>query len=136
VTLEEVDFIDYDANEGNFDVVTFVASLHHLDLAAALPKARSLVAPGGELIVVGLAANKTAIDWIVSGFRLPFVRLGSSMHHESRNVGVTATDARESLGEIRATVRRELPGASIRRALYYRYLLRWRKPDLSGMHAH
>jgi 2-polyprenyl-3-methyl-5-hydroxy-6-metoxy-1,4-benzoquinol methylase len=135
VTLEAVDFTEYEANEGSFNVVTFVASLHHLDLAAAVLKARSLVSPGGELIVVGLAANKTAIDWIMSGLMLPFVRLGSWMHHETRDVGVVATDARESLGEIRATVQRELPGASIRRALYYRYLLRWRKPDLSGMQA-
>jgi len=135
VTLEAVDFTDYEANEGSFDVVTFVASLHHLDLTAALLKARSLVSPGGELIVVGLAANKTAVDWIMSGLMLPFVRVGSWMHHETRDVGVAATDARESLGEIRATVQRELPGASIRRALYYRYLLRWRKPDQSGMQA-
>lgn len=135
MTLEEVDFIDYEAVDGSFDVVTFVASLHHLDLAAALPKARSLVSPGGELIVVGLAANKTAIDWIISGLMLPFVRLGSSMHHETRDVGVAAVEARESLGELRATVQRELPGASIRRALYYRYLLRWRKPDRSGRQA-
>jgi SAM-dependent methyltransferase len=133
VTLVEVDFIHYEANEGSFDVVTFVASLHHMDLAAALPKARSLVSPGGELIVVGLAANKKATDWIMSGLMLPFVRLGSSMHHETRDVGVAAIEARESLGEIRATVQRELPGASMRRALYYRYLLRWRKPDLSGV---
>jgi SAM-dependent methyltransferase len=131
VTLEEVDFIDYEADEGSFDVVTFVASLHHLDLAAALAKARSLLSPGGELIVVGLAANKSAIDWIVSGLMLPFARLGSSMHNERRDIGVAAIRARESLSELRATVQRELPGASIRRAVYYRYLLRWRKPDPS-----
>jgi len=135
VTLEEVHFIDYEADEGSFDVVTFVASLHHLDLAAALLKARSLLCPHGELIVVGLAANKTAIDWITSGLVLPFVRLGSWMHHEKRDVGVATTDAGENLGEICATVQRELPGASIRRALYYRYLLRWRKADLSGIQA-
>jgi 2-polyprenyl-3-methyl-5-hydroxy-6-metoxy-1,4-benzoquinol methylase len=127
VTLEEIGFIDFEANEGSFDVVTFVASLHHLELAVALAKARSLVCPGGELIVVGLAANKTAIDWLMSGLMLPLVRLGSFMHNETRDVGVPATDARENLDEIRATVQRELPGASIRRALYYRYLLRWRK---------
>jgi 2-polyprenyl-3-methyl-5-hydroxy-6-metoxy-1,4-benzoquinol methylase len=127
VTMEEIDFIDFEANAGSFDVVTFVASLHHLDLAVALAKARALVRPGGEIIVVGLAANKTAIDWMISGLMLPFVRLGSCMHHEARDVGVAATDARENLGEIRATVQCELPGASVRRALYYRYLLRWRK---------
>lgn len=132
VTLEVVSFIDYRVTAASFDVVTFVASLHHLDMAAAIPKARSLLRPGGDLIVVGLSANKSAADWILSGLKLPFVRIGSWLHRETREIGVVATDARESLGEIQEFVQRELPGAHIRRGLYYRYLLRWRKPELSG----
>ncbi len=131
VTLEVASFLDYAAPEGSFDVVTFVASLHHMDLAAAIRKARSLLRPGGDLIIVGLSANQSAADWLVSVVRLPFVRLGSRIHHETRDIGVVGTDPHVSLGEIRELVRRELPGARIRRALYFRYLLRWRKPELS-----
>jgi 2-polyprenyl-3-methyl-5-hydroxy-6-metoxy-1,4-benzoquinol methylase len=132
VTLEAAGFVDYPAKQASFDVVTFVASLHHLAMVPAIRKARSLLRPGGELLVVGLSANKTPADWIVSGFKLPLVRLGSWMHRETRDVGVVATHARESLGEIQAVVQRELPGARIRGGLYYRYLLRWRRPGLSG----
>lgn len=132
VTLEVTGFVEYRATEASFDVVTFVASVHHLNMTAAIRKARSLLRPGGELLVVGLSANKTPTDWIVSWLKLPLVRLSSWIHHETRDVGVVATNARESLGEIQEFVQRELPGARIRRGLYYRYLLRWTRPGLSG----
>src|SRR5690242_15942401 len=42
------------APEG-FHLVSAVASLHHMDARAGLLRLRSLVAPGGVLVVVGLA---------------------------------------------------------------------------------
>jgi 2-polyprenyl-3-methyl-5-hydroxy-6-metoxy-1,4-benzoquinol methylase len=127
VTVEQVGFIEYDAKGVSYDLVTFVATLHHLNMRAALQKARSLLRPGGELIVVGLSANRTVGDWVVSALHLPLVRLGSWMHHETPDIGVVATAPKETLREIRAVTQSELPGARIRRGLYYRYLLTWRK---------
>ena len=46
-------------------------------------------------------------------------------HSETRNIGVKVQDPQEGLDDIRSTVAEVLPGASVRRALYYRYLLRW-----------
>lgn len=34
-----------------------------------------------------------------------------------------------SLGELRAAFRLQLPGATLRRGLYWRYLLTWRRPE-------
>lgn len=48
------------------------------------------------------------------------------LHRETRNVGVAVAEPRESLGGIRRTAAQVLPGVSIRRGLYYRYVLRWR----------
>jgi len=126
VKLEVAGFLEFRAQEASFDVVTFVASLHHLDLVLGIRKARSLLRPGGELLVIGLSANKTPADWFLSGLKLPLVRLGSWMHHETRDVGVTAINAHESLAEIQDIVLHELPRARIRRGLYYRYLMHWR----------
>ncbi|MCW2626818.1 MAG: SAM-dependent methyltransferase [Mycobacterium sp.] len=47
------------------------------------------------------------------------------MHSETRTIGVVVKDPQESLDGIRRAVDHVLPGASARRALYYRYLLRW-----------
>jgi hypothetical protein len=84
------------------------------------------LAPGGEIAVVGLSANKTLADWVWAAGCVPLARLGSSRHKEARNIGVPVTEPRESLAEIRAIADDPLPNASIRRGLYYRYLLRWR----------
>ncbi|HEY9266621.1 MAG TPA: class I SAM-dependent methyltransferase [Mycobacterium sp.] len=128
VTVAQVGFDAFDAGDSRFDLITFVASLHHMDLRESLVKARQLVRPSGEIAAVGLSANKTPGDWLWSAACLPAVRIGSWLHAETRDIGVPVTEARESLDEIRRITDEALPGAVLRRGLYYRYLLRWRKP--------
>jgi SAM-dependent methyltransferase len=128
VTVEHTSFEDFDPGDARFDVITFVASIHHMDLSPALEKALFLLAPGGELLVVGLAANKSIADWALAGVAWPFAYGGSRLHRETRNIGVPVADPQQSLSEISAVARAVLPDVSIRRALYYRYLLRCRKP--------
>jgi 2-polyprenyl-3-methyl-5-hydroxy-6-metoxy-1,4-benzoquinol methylase len=99
VTVTHQDFHEYQPGTSRFDLIAFVASLHHMDLRASLIKARELLTPTGELAVVGCHANKTVRDWIWA-----------------------ADDVRRVVSEV-------LPGASVRRGLYYRYLLRWRSPE-------
>jgi 2-polyprenyl-3-methyl-5-hydroxy-6-metoxy-1,4-benzoquinol methylase len=125
VTVAQRDFQNFQAGEQRFDLITFVASLHHMDLRASLIKARDLLTPTGEIAVVGCAANKTVRDWVWSAMCVPAARFGSWLHSETRNIGVVVTDPQEGLDDIRRTVDDVLPGASVRRALYYRYLLRW-----------
>lgn len=119
-------FEDIEQAEGSFDLITFVASLHHLSLRDALWKARQMLCPAGQLAVVGLSANKSVADWLWAGLCLPAVRTGSRLHRETRNIGVPVADPRESLAEIRQAAEDVLPGARIRRGLYYRYRLLWR----------
>lgn len=125
VTVVPTDFERFHVDGPRFDLITFVASLHHMDLRASLLRAREMVRPSGEIAVVGLSANKSLIDWLWAVACLPAVRIGSLLHRETRNIGVVVTDPRESLTDIRRTADDVLPGASVRRALYYRYLLRW-----------
>src|SRR5947209_2633103 len=80
VTIQETGFLEFDSEPDRYDLVTFVASIHHMNLGAALLRARRLLRSGGELVVVGLSANKTVVDWAVSGFQLPLVRLGNWVH--------------------------------------------------------
>lgn len=125
VTVAHASFAAYDAGDRRFDLVTFVASLHHMDLRESLTKARDLLTPTGEIAVVGLSANKTVRDWLWALLCLPAVRVASLRHSETRDIGVAVSDPREGLDEIRRTAADVLPGVSVRRALYYRYLLRF-----------
>lgn len=127
VAVHETTFENYDAGEARFDLITFVATVHHMDLRASLLKARHLLRPSGEIAIVGLSATTTLRDWIWSGLCLPAVRIGSWLHHETRYIGVEVATPRENLDDIRRVADEILPGAHVRRALYYRYLLRWRR---------
>jgi 2-polyprenyl-3-methyl-5-hydroxy-6-metoxy-1,4-benzoquinol methylase len=125
VSIEHSDFGDYQPGGRRFDLITFVASLHHMDLRTALTKARGMLTPTGEIAVVGLSANKSLSDWAWAAACVPAARIGSRLHRETRDIGVVVTNPKENLSEIRRTVADVLPGASVRRALYYRYLMRW-----------
>lgn len=124
VQVLESAFDTFDPGSRRFDLITFVASLHHMDTRVALARARDMLNPGGTIAVVGLSANKTVRDWFWSALCLPTVRIGSWRHNEIQDVGVAVADPRENLDEIRRVAGDILPGAVIRRALYYRYLLR------------
>lgn len=118
-------FEAFDAEPRSVDLITFVASLHHLPLRETLQRAREMLRPAGELAVVGLSANKTVADWAWAALCTPVARAGSLLHRET-DVGVAVADPRESLREIRTVTADVLPGAAIRRGLYYRYRLLWR----------
>ncbi|MEH3140883.1 MAG: class I SAM-dependent methyltransferase [Mycobacterium kyogaense] len=128
VSIVQGSFADCASAGARYDLITFVASLHHLDLRPALAAARDMLRPGGQLAVVGLSANTTVTDWLWSALYLPAVRVGSRWHRETRDIGVTVASPRENLAEIRRIAAEVLPGVQIRRALYYRYLMQWEKP--------
>jgi 2-polyprenyl-3-methyl-5-hydroxy-6-metoxy-1,4-benzoquinol methylase len=125
VVISRTSFEEFDPGTRRFDLVTFVASLHHMNLRSSLARARDLLTPGGEIAIVGLAANKSAWDWVRAASRVPAVMVADRLHRDTPDIGVTLADPRESLGEIRRAAAGVLPGAVIRNGLYYRYLLRW-----------
>jgi SAM-dependent methyltransferase len=56
------DFLTYPFEPASFDVVTTVAALHHMDVAAALARVRDLLKPGGVLCAIGLARSQLPRD--------------------------------------------------------------------------
>ena len=55
----------------SFDLVTFVAVLHHLPLSQTLKDARTLLKPGGRLVIVGLVREVPAdLPWSVTSLLL------------------------------------------------------------------
>ena len=122
------------ASPDAYDAVTMVAVLHHLELEPALRHARDLLAPGGRLLVVGLARVRTGRDLavdLVSAVLNPLVGL---VRHPRRarpgetvpwTRGMPVRDPEHSVDEIARVARAVLPGARVRRRLFFRWTLAW-----------
>ncbi|WP_139738783.1 class I SAM-dependent methyltransferase [Actinomyces wuliandei] len=129
--VSQTDIMDPGAVDrlGQFATVTCVAVLHHLPLEEGMERLAALVAPGGRLLVIGLAARKSVADWVLDLLGVVPTRCASLWHHEILDIGVPTAPARESLRHIRAIARRTLPGARVRRRFYWRYSMVWDRPD-------
>lgn len=117
---------------GTYDVITCVAVLHHLPLSEALTRFRGQLRPDGTLVVVGLAREETLVDRLLSLASIPAnVVVGwvkSRGRAVARPVSMTAVTraAETGFGDIVREARRVLPGARLRRRLFWRYTLVWR----------
>ena len=139
VTLGDVGDLPPAAAPGEgFDLVTMVAVLHHLDLRATLARIPGLLAPGGRLLVVGLARPGSPVDLAVdllSALVNPVVGLAKHLRAGRRRPsalpGEPAMPVRApvtTFAEVSEAARALLPGAVCRRRLFFRYTLRWEKP--------
>jgi len=118
---------------GPYDVITCVAALHHLPFAETLTRFRGQLAPGGTLVVVGCAREEGFADHLIG---VPSIPLNLAMgwlknrgrRAVSRPVAMTAVTRPPEMtfAEIRREAVRLLPGARLRRRLFWRYTLVWR----------
>ncbi|MEU5693803.1 class I SAM-dependent methyltransferase [Actinosynnema sp. NPDC020468] len=123
-----VDFRRVDAMTGDlggpYDYVSCVATLHHLPCEAALARMRDVLAPGGVLAVLGLAKEESPLDWAFSLTSVP-LNLVRRLRHDDPPQGAPVAAWSMSLREIAESAERVIPGARIRRHLYWRYSLSW-----------
>jgi SAM-dependent methyltransferase len=133
VTFQEADYLDDTSlAEGAYDFVSAVAVAHHMRFQDALERLVRLLAPGGRLVIVGLASNRTALDRVISGCGVPLTRFLRSLRHEGGPAGMPIEDPTMSWSEVRQAAHRLLPGCRFRRRVLWRYTLVWDKPQEGG----
>ncbi|MFD7663642.1 class I SAM-dependent methyltransferase [Streptomyces sp. NPDC059788] len=119
------------ASAGSYDVITCVATLHHLPLSDTLTAFRRLLAPGGTLVVVGLSRPQTLADHVLGTVAAPLNAATGWLKNRGRTsprpVSMTARTRPAETGfpDIVRTARGILPGARLRRRLFWRYTLVW-----------
>ncbi|WP_371855985.1 class I SAM-dependent methyltransferase [Nocardia alba] len=135
VVIEQVRF-DQLRSPRQWEAITLVAALHHLPLVDTLRDLDRLLSPGGRLVVVGCFRSAGPIDY-ATGFVSSIANLvvGKIKHpHPSDQLPIEmtapTTAPRETLTEIRCAAAEYLPGARIRRRLFWRYSLVYDKQRL------
>lgn len=119
-----------DLPDERFDLVTLVAVLHHLPLDRALERLRGLVAPGGRLVVVGLAQStrRDLPSELVSTVLNPVIGFVRRPLGAATPVHMTAPTAppQSTLRAIAEAAQELMPGVRVRRGMFWRYVLVWR----------
>jgi len=122
------DFLTYPFTPDSFDVITSVATVHHMDAAAALTRMRELLRPGGTLAVVGLASSRLPADLPIelAAVLTNCIYRFTKTHWE--HPSPTVWPPPETYASMRRLATRLLPGARYRRHLLWRYSITWTKP--------
>jgi SAM-dependent methyltransferase len=140
VSIQRCDFADSSSTVGygEADLITMVAVLHHVNLDDALERIAGLLAPGGRLLVVGLARPDSLTDLafdVVSAAANPV--MGMIKHPRRVRLPQPTADAQSAVpmmdpattfAEITKAARAHLRGCRVRRRLFFRYTLLWEKP--------
>lgn len=132
-TFTLASLVDLDVRQ-RYDAITAVAVLHHVPFEDALQRLANAVVPGGRLLVVGCYKEDTLSDRALSLAAVPAnlaVGLYKSRGHRvppPSSMRAPSAPATMTLTAIRETAERVLPGFHLRRALFWRYLLRYTAP--------
>ncbi|MBM7815702.1 ubiquinone/menaquinone biosynthesis C-methylase UbiE [Brevibacterium paucivorans] len=120
------DVMIHDFGEQQFDLVTAVATVHHLpEFEVALARLRSLVSPGGTLVILGLARSATTVDFVYDVVGAVQHRFYAKLRDHVEDSAPKKFEFPLTYRQVRTQARSCLPGCSFRRLPLFRYLLVW-----------
>ena len=131
ISYLKADFLVADLPEAGYDAIVSVATLHHMDIEAALKKMKLLLRPSGKLLILGLYQEKTLSDYAYSVISIPLNFMYLKWHRASFIKLTTVAPTRPaqlSLKQIRKVADAVIPGFRLQRHLFWRYSLIWQKP--------
>lgn len=120
------DFLTEPWPAASFDGIVAEASLHHMDLTAALRRVETLLAPGGRFVAVGLA-QRVWRELPLDGVALVARRLASRLP-DNDGPRLLVWPPPLDYDQVRAIATEQLRGVRYRRHLMSRFSLAWTKP--------
>jgi len=133
----EADLLDVDLGSRRYDYIACIASIHHLPFAEAVTCLHAALAPGGVLAILGCYRQTTPTDYLSSLVAAPMnlarnaaVRKKARLSTSGLPAAPPVMDPQMTLREIKQAAQRLLPAAVIRRHLYWRYSLLYRRPSI------
>src|SRR5580704_9514447 len=142
VTCLLADVLEEPLGEAQYDAIVSLSALHHLPLGEALPRLAAALRPGGVLAAVALPRPDLRREWPTEltaavGHRIFGVavaalrasgRSGWYAMQPSHAIMPVVVDPSLTTRQVRGQASALLPGAQVRRLVFWRYLLLWQKP--------
>ena len=137
-----IDFVNGDVMtrqfpDGHFDCVATLTTLHHLPADAVLRKIAKALKPGGVFVCLDLYRRSRVGDLLFDAAAYPaslfLSLLKTGRPRPPREVREAyaehgKTDAYLTLPQVRRVCADVMPGALVRRHLFWRYSVVWKKP--------
>jgi len=132
------DILDYALPGNHFDCIATLTTLHHLPLAAVLKKIKEALKPGGAFLGLDLYRRSNAHDLTFDGIAFPTSlllrviktgRVRASLEMRRAYLDHEKTDRFLTLQEVADICAGVIPGAVVRRHLFWRYSIVWTKPS-------
>ena len=131
------DAMTWDFPRAHFDFICSIATLHHTEQRSLLIKMTDGLKPHGVLVVLDLVESRGLVERMIDVAGLGVSGALRLIRNGRLNPPAEVRKAWEQHGkhdsyltisEVRALVAEILPGASVRRCLFWRYALVYRKP--------
>ncbi|MCU1679495.1 MAG: methyltransferase family protein [Amycolatopsis sp.] len=132
VDYVEADVASHDLGDRRYDYISCIASIHHMPFAETVTRLREALTPGGVLAIVGCYRQATWVDYLPDLIAIPAnLAANATVRAITRYSGRPTTQVdtapvtmpQMTLPEIKRAAHRLLPGAVIRRRLFWRYSL-------------
>ncbi|MBN2737151.1 MAG: class I SAM-dependent methyltransferase [Spirochaetales bacterium] len=123
-------------SDKKYDIIASIATFHHLDQKNMLRKVEGRLKPGGLLLILDLYQNQRSMDYILSGLASvcnPFYYLfyrGTLFNTKAERAAWEnhiRYDEYLSIKELKRMSKNIMNGAKLRRHLFWRYSLVYRK---------
>jgi ubiquinone/menaquinone biosynthesis C-methylase UbiE len=136
IDFQLVNVMDMHFDDGSFDCIATIATLHHLPFEEVLLKMRRALKPGGIMLILDLFEPSGIADSLSNLVALPISTALRLIHHgrllprrEERAAwnAHARHDSYPTIAKVQSICERILPGAKIRKHLLWRYSVVWEK---------
>lgn len=136
IDFVEGDVMTYQLPDNHFDGIATLTTLHHLPMTDILKKIKKALKPGGTFICLDLYQGFNLADLFFATIAYPASRFltlkKTGKFRPSKEVREAyaehgKTDSYLTLSQIKEVCAEILPGALVRRHLFWRYSIIWKK---------
>lgn len=136
IDFRVANFMAYDIGAEQFDCIVNIATFHHLPMEEALLKMKRALKANGALLLLDLFQAEGIVDTLRSAVALP-MSMGLRLFHGVRPIASQKVrdawarhglhDSYLTLDQVRDVCCNLLPGAEVRKHLFWRYSVIWKK---------
>jgi 2-polyprenyl-3-methyl-5-hydroxy-6-metoxy-1,4-benzoquinol methylase len=134
IEYRQADVMEWSWPVNTFDCITSVATLHHVPLETLLPKIKAALKAGGTFVNLDLYQVENAVDLLRNGIAIPLNLIYSAAKKQTQLPEMQAAweahgkdDVYPRVSEVQNICANILPGAQIRKHVFWRYSLVWKK---------